>query len=343
MTNPLVSVVIPVYKVEKYLRDCVLSAVNQTYENIEIILVNDGSPDRCPEICDQLASEFINVQVIHKVNGGSSEARNFGIEKANGQYLLFLDSDDTLVVGTIENLINKAIKYNVDLVIPDRYNQIDESTRKCRVRYHFDRSCHIVDPYRFAQDVIIGKGRAWRAHSVLYKASIVKKNDLKFPVGYIGEDIVFNLSYLAKCKTLTFYSKPTVNYLKRANSITTSFQAELDKVFMFIDGQVENFLRETNQLSDGDSKRKQLLCRNSIVFLTSLFSKKCNWDNNYRLLKADRFLLNRRVLEAFRIKHFDIYFQNIAIVIYFKIMFHLIRIRKKNLAYRLAEIVGNIA
>lgn len=86
-SNPLVSIVVPVYKVEKYVEDSVRSVIAQTYPNIEVILVDDGSPDKCPQICDKLALEYENVSVIHKQNGGLSEARNYGIEKVNGEYL----------------------------------------------------------------------------------------------------------------------------------------------------------------------------------------------------------------------------------------------------------------
>ena len=95
-----ISIIIPVYKVEKYLDKCVESVVNQTYKNLEIILVDDGSPDNCPKMCDEWAEKDKRIKVIHKENGGLSDARNFGIEKATGDYLMFLDSDDYLDVTT---------------------------------------------------------------------------------------------------------------------------------------------------------------------------------------------------------------------------------------------------
>lgn len=94
MGNPLISVIVPVYKVEQYLHTCIESVLNQTYSNWELILVDDGSPDNCPQICDEYAAKDQRIKVIHKKNGGSSDARNFGINAATGSYLLFLDSDD---------------------------------------------------------------------------------------------------------------------------------------------------------------------------------------------------------------------------------------------------------
>ena len=92
--NPLISVIIPIYKVEKYLKSCVDSVLSQSYKNIEVILVDDGSPDSCPQICDYYKSLDKRIVVIHKNNGGLSDARNVGLSKANGDYVLFLDSDD---------------------------------------------------------------------------------------------------------------------------------------------------------------------------------------------------------------------------------------------------------
>ena len=102
--NPLISVVIPIYKVEKYLCECVDSVINQTYTNLEIILVDDGSPDNCPAICDDYASKDSRIKVIHKENGGQSSARNAGIKIAKGEYISFIDSDDYVSPVYIEQL-----------------------------------------------------------------------------------------------------------------------------------------------------------------------------------------------------------------------------------------------
>ena len=102
--NELISVIVPIYNVEKYLEKCVNSILKQTYINLEIILVDDGSPDRCPEICDKLAKTDDRIKVIHQQNGGLSKARNVGIDVAKGAYLVFVDSDDTVEFELIEKL-----------------------------------------------------------------------------------------------------------------------------------------------------------------------------------------------------------------------------------------------
>jgi len=108
--NPLVSVIVPIYKVENYLRECVNSIISQSYKNLEIILVDDGSPDKCPEICDEYALKDNRIKVIHKPNGGLSDARNAGIEIAKGEYLSFVDSDDVIHSQMIEVLMKPLIE-----------------------------------------------------------------------------------------------------------------------------------------------------------------------------------------------------------------------------------------
>ena len=105
----LISVIVPIYKVEKYLEQCVDSIIAQTYQNLQIVLVDDGSPDRCGEICDRYASENKNIVVIHKKNGGLSDARNAGIQAASGAWLAFIDSDDFIDPDMMETLYNLAV------------------------------------------------------------------------------------------------------------------------------------------------------------------------------------------------------------------------------------------
>ena len=116
---PIVSIIVPVYKVEKYIHRCVESLVNQTLRDIEIILVDDGSPDHCPEICEQLAKKDNRIKVVHKTNGGLSSARNAGMEVACGKYIGFVDSDDELELDMYEKMVAKAEEYRVDFVMAD--------------------------------------------------------------------------------------------------------------------------------------------------------------------------------------------------------------------------------
>lgn len=118
MEYDLISVVVPIYKVEKYLKNCIDSILAQTYKNLEVILVNDGSPDRCGKICDEYANRDIRVIVIHKENGGLSSARNAGLEISKGEYIIFIDSDDWIDKNYIESLHQDLKDNDADIAVP---------------------------------------------------------------------------------------------------------------------------------------------------------------------------------------------------------------------------------
>ena len=125
MEKPLISIIIPVYKVEKYLEKCIKSVLSQTYKNLQIILVDDGSPDNCGNICDDYARVDNRIEVIHKANGGLSDARNVGLKAARGEYIGFVDSDDYVSNEMFENLYNTLISNDVDVSICNFYIVID--------------------------------------------------------------------------------------------------------------------------------------------------------------------------------------------------------------------------
>ena len=144
--NSLVSVIVPIYKVEDYLDECVKSIVGQTYKNIEIILVDDGSPDHCPQKCDEWAKKDLRISVVHKQNGGLSSARNAGIYNANGKYIMFVDADDTIKSNTVENMVNIITQEQSDAVIPMSYYKVYEKFGKPEQTYHFDENMFSQDP-----------------------------------------------------------------------------------------------------------------------------------------------------------------------------------------------------
>ena len=132
--DPLVSIIIPVYKVEKFLDECVASVAAQTYANLEILLVDDGSPDNCPAMCDAWAARDPRIRVIHKPNGGLSDARNSGIAEAIGAYIYFADSDDTVAPTLVEDCLNAMREYDADLVM-FQFDTISESNKPLLSNY----------------------------------------------------------------------------------------------------------------------------------------------------------------------------------------------------------------
>ncbi|TAH73741.1 MAG: glycosyltransferase, partial [Anaerolineaceae bacterium] len=227
--NEKVSVIIPVYKVEKYIRRCIESILVQTYQNLEIILVNDGSPDNCPMICDEYARIDKRIKVIHKANGGLSDARNAGLKVFTGDYVYFFDSDDYIASNLIEIALNTAISSSSDLVIFNYY-RVDENDNLLSTSNFNSGTYEIADHNRV--DYIINKlakyTLGWEAWNRLYKADIIRKNDLYFWDNKVifAEDFGFSLNYALHANKITCISDALYYYLIRENSIMSQAAKE---------------------------------------------------------------------------------------------------------------------
>lgn len=332
-----VTVIIPVYKVEKYLYNSVQSVINQSYTNIQIILVDDGSPDTCPQICDELEKKYQNIKTIHKENGGLSSARNAGLEAIDStDYIVFLDSDDQLEKNAIAGMVELAVNTNAEMVIPDRYTKIDERSGKKYIALHYPKSMYTEDPKKFARDVLIEQGRAWRAHALLYSYALICRSGARFPEGHIAEDISFNLIVLSYAEKIKCYPYSTVNYLKRAGSITNTFQENFEKDIWYIDEQAYNFLKRIGSINREDlEKRDALLCRNIVTYIFSIMNKKNNLTWEQKTEKAKALLSDSRARNVVRKKHVIPYFESaktrFALLFIYKLLYY----KQDYLAYKI--------
>lgn len=212
MEKPLVSIIIPVYNVEQYLPQCLDSVLSQTYTNIEVICVNDGSPDNSIDILREYESSDSRIRVIEINNHGLSYARNIGAENANGEFIMYLDSDDWVDAETIEIALDNAIQSDADLVL---WNYMKEySDRSVPVDVFTEKILFSRDTFNNLYQQLIGLtgpmlkspakcdsiSTAW---GKLYKTSIILENDLTFvDTKVIGtEDLLFNAEYFGNCKT----------------------------------------------------------------------------------------------------------------------------------------------
>ena len=221
MTAELVSVIVPIYKVEKYLDRCVDSLVRQTYPNLEIILVDDGSPDRCPEICDQWARKDGRICVIHKPNGGVSSARNAGLETSSGEWVFFVDSDDFLPENALECLMQRHQKNHADLIcgsfhIMKSRNRSDSKTYKEAVLLRQDFANQLPFLMNELYPTSCGK---------LFKTQIIKEQKLSFPQGIpLGEDATFHYRYLSHTSSVITTEQCVYHYDRtREDSATKKY------------------------------------------------------------------------------------------------------------------------
>lgn len=217
----LISVVVPIYKVEEYLDRCIQSIIDQTYENLEIILVDDGSPDNCPTICDAWAKKDRRIQVIHKENGGLSSARNTGMKVLTGKYVCFIDSDDYIELDMIETMHNSILKDDFDVCVCNTYN-IDQNGNI------FARGGNYKDSVHYGSGVLESfvKGVDFDSYSVcdkMYKVSVLKNIGLFFDEkNKWGEDFPFNYMFFSCAESCISLSTSLYNYrIGRNGSITT--------------------------------------------------------------------------------------------------------------------------
>ena len=213
---PLISVIVPVYNVEKYISRCVDSLLGQTYKNIEIILVDDGSSDDSSLLCDHYASENKNVIVIHKKNGGQSSARNEGLRLARGQYIGFVDSDDWISNDMYEYLYNLIIGYDADassiwFVTCKTEDDVATVNQENINVLHGDE----ILEFHLKEALCSGTHSMCRC---LFKASIIR--GMRYPEGYVNEDIPFKFEALSK--TGTFVSSNLVKYFYYQDSESTT-------------------------------------------------------------------------------------------------------------------------
>lgn len=225
----LVSLIVPIYKVEKYLERCIESIVTQSYENIEIILVDDGSPDRCPVICDEWAGKDSRIQVIHKKNGGLSDARNAGLKAASGNYVAFVDSDDYIHPQFVEILYYIMKQHNGDVAACE-YKQVSEDSSPELVS---DICCEDIQIKEISEVTPAAVGvQAWNK---LYKKSLFDK--IQFPVGKIHEDvgIWWEMAYYAERivaipEKLYFYCENPASIMRK--SYTMKHMDLVDVLYM---------------------------------------------------------------------------------------------------------------
>lgn len=208
------SIIVPIYNVEKYLDKCISSLLNQTYKNIEIILVDDGSPDGCPEKCEQYSHQDNRVIVIHKKNGGLSDARNSGLRIATGDYIIFVDSDDYIELDTCEKLIPFTEKIPQIIVADAIVEGGNQDLTHIINGEMMSGERYLLESYRVNKAPMA----AWLN---IYNREFLLNNDLWFKKGILHEDEQFTPRALLKAEKVVVSNQLFYHYIIRENSITT--------------------------------------------------------------------------------------------------------------------------
>ena len=212
----LISIVIPVYKVEKYLEKCIESIINLTYKNLEIIIVDDGSPDNCPQMCDEFAKSDKRIKVIHKENGGLSDARNAGIDIATGKYITFVDSDDYITNDYVEYMYNLIKRYNTKIATCETkvvHIESDEENQE-----QFIENIEILTARDLFYKILFAQKSDVSAYSKLYETALFR--DIRYPKGVVYEDTATTYKLIEKCDKIATGNKKCYFYFSRPNSIS---------------------------------------------------------------------------------------------------------------------------
>ena len=246
---PFVSVIVPVYKAENFLPKCIDSILNQTYKDFELILVNDGSPDKSGKICDKYSEKDNRIIVIHKKNGGVSSARNIGIENATGKYICFVDSDDFLENNYLEELINTKENYSEVENIWCGFQTVTDYS-KSNAKEVIADSSKFLSIYNNKDIMLLHeKWLDCSPWNKLYMQKIIIDYKIKFPEDmFLGEDLIFNLNYLENTNgKIIIINKPIYNYVRSGNvSLDNKYYKNLLQIYQRINSKVKDCLLKWN-------------------------------------------------------------------------------------------------
>lgn len=279
----LISVIVPIYNVEKYLRQCLDSLLAQTYQNIEVIMVDDGSPDNCGAICDEYSEKYSNFIAVHKENAGLGMARNTGLENAHGQYVIFVDSDDYISDSLIEELYKKLKLYQVDVCI---------SGFKCTVKGHrnvqYESECYLGEraktellPRMLGSLPDKKDSIEMSVCGVIYNMEPIRKYKVRFPSEreLISEDLIFNIDYMQHANGS--YLSSIVGYFYHINtsSLTRSYRPDRFEKVKFFYLEVARRLAEFHYDSITMQRNKRMF----FVNVKGCISQECNPQNDFGL------------------------------------------------------------
>lgn len=273
-----VSVIVPVYNVEKYLRKCVESIKDQTYRNLEIILVDDGSPDRCGEICDELARSDNRIRVIHKENGGLSDARNAGMDVSTGDYIGFVDSDDYIDEDFYEILVANLEKYDAE-VSCCRYTNVWEDGKKEPIGN--DGAIHVYEGTEALKEYLYGKIMDPFSVNKLYRAELLgsaKYPDyhFRFIKGILSEDNPFCIELFKQTNNVVLIGSSKYNYLQAREGAITNTKVSKKKI-----DAVHYWDKVRQDCHENYPDLEEYALRRQVLFYIGLYNKIYK-DNEYQ-------------------------------------------------------------
>ena len=261
-----VSIVVPIYNVEKYMYRCIDSILHQTYSNLEVILVNDGSPDQCGAIANTYKEKDVRVKVIHKSNGGLSDARNYGMKSVTGKYTMFVDSDDWLEPTMVEAMVHYSNQFAADVVQSAFYYAYDDKLLIDERHYQSDDAPVCLDNQALMYELVKNEKVKNFAWGKLYKTELIK--DIPFKKGVLFEDVFWAHQVMSKVSKYLILHQPYYYYYQRDDSIVATYTP---KNLDIIKGLKERHRFIEEYYSDLTNESYQLILKTCFIHYHLLF------------------------------------------------------------------------
>lgn len=305
------SIIIPVYNVQKYINLCLDSVLNQVDGNQEVILIDDGSTDTCPSICDQIASHNSRVKVIHQSNQGLSAARNTGIINATGEYVMFLDSDDILLPGAVRRIVQVLSEENYPDAVMFTYKEIDDSGNIGDVKgvvSSLSNGVYSSDSKDFLR-IVTDCVELWPAWKTVVSKKMIERNNLEYCRGLIHEDVDWTSRVMLLCKNLGYCEFPIIGYrIRRAGAITEGIKYKnFDHTYKIVRDVVDYM-----KASDVNSIERHLKVRLSQACFAMLRSWRTATDEQKQLI-CTRLENNSDLLKYSNVKQHVLFYSALRI------------------------------
>ena len=311
--QPKVSVIVPIYNVEPYLDRCMQSLIHQTLKDIEIILVDDGSPDRCPQMCDEYAQKDSRIKVIHKKNAGLGYARNSGLEIATGEYVAFVDSDDYIKTNMYEELYNNTIGKDLDAVFGgfyiESYKGIWTASKEVNEMKLFQTKqiqSFLLDMIACAPSIPQERKYEMSVWHSIYKKEIIDKYNIRFlsEREIASEDIPFQIDFLSKSSKIMYVPQNYYYYCLNSTSLTKTVKPEKFEAFKCLLSCIQQKINTT----EGKLRAQRLFIGYSRVLLTHIVYNKLPHTEQYlRNIMSDNIWSN--IFQSYHYSYFSSWYQ----------------------------------
>lgn len=287
----LISIIVPIYNSEKTIKRCIESLLNQTYKNLEIILVNDGSTDKSKEICKFYYNKYSNIKVINKENSGVSSSRNVGINSSKGKYILFCDADDFVELDWCYSLYENIKKEECELSICG-YSSYNEKMNLEKINiYDENLYCSYIYPKEFIK--LRKKSMLNSVWNKMFIADIIKLNNIKFKDIALGEDTIFVLNYICKIKKISIINKSLYNYLScNSQSLSKKYNKDLYYCYKSIFDSIKN-LAEVSGLKPNEYYQEYYTSYfKAMIAVLENTENELNTDSFYKKIRYNTKIIN---------------------------------------------------